>query len=71
MLVKIPGAKIFTLEDGVVLTFMLSYILYRIIFSAKKYSTGFSRERMTPKNYKKILRGVWLALLDFQKTIQK
>ena len=33
-----PGAKIFTLEDGVILTYMLSYILYRIFF-AQKYST--------------------------------
>ena len=38
---------------GVILTFTLSYILYRIIFPPEKYSTGFSREQMTPKTYKK------------------
>ena len=30
-----PGAKIFTFEDGAILTFMLSYILYRIIIPNK------------------------------------
>ena len=58
-------------EDGVILTFMLSYFLYRIIFPQKNIPLPSVENTWRPKITKKILRWVWLALLDFRKNIQK
>ena len=58
-------------EDGVILTFMLSYFLYRIIFPQKNIPPPSVENTWRPKITKKILRWVWLALLDFRKNIQK
>lgn len=56
-------------EYGVILTFMLSYILYiyRIIFPPKNIPLPSVENKWRPKLTKKILRWVWLALLDFRK----
>ena len=65
-------AKIFIIDrDGVILTFMLSYILYGIIFPEKNIPLPSVENKWSPKITKKILRWVWLALLDFWKNIQK